>query len=118
MRLLSARSVAMLETPLWTYNGLTGADANGETDGGFTCSYGLAVTFLATPVAGCRDDPFGDGRRRIGHAGDAYGLKSGLWIDPARGTGIAYFATDVPADIRAPDSAYSPAEVALARAMP
>ena len=29
----------------------------------------------------------------IGHAGDAYGLRSGLWVDPARGTGIAYFAT-------------------------
>jgi hypothetical protein len=41
------------------------------------------------------DDPVGDGRRRIGHAGDAYGLKSGLWIDPKRGRGIAYFATGI-----------------------
>jgi len=118
VRLLTPQSVALLETPLWTYNGLTGAASNGDTSDGFTCSYGLAVTFLATPVAGCRDDPFGDGRRRLGHAGDAYGLKAGLWIDPARGTGVAYFATDVPADIRAPDSTYSPAEVALARGLP
>ena len=44
-------------------------------------------------VPGCRDDLFGGGRAMIGHAGDAYGLRSGLWIDPARGTGIAYFAT-------------------------
>ena len=34
-----------------------------------------------------------DGAALVGHAGDAYGLRSGLWIDPARGTGIAYFAT-------------------------
>lgn len=118
VRLLTPQSVALLETPLWTYNGLTGGASNGDTSDGFTCSYGLAVTFLATPVAGCRDDPFGDGRRRLGHAGDAYGLKAGLWIDPARGTGVAYFATDVPPDIRAPDSAYSPAEVALVRGVP
>lgn len=118
VRILSAHSVALLETPLWTFNGLTGAAANGETDGGFTCSYGLAVTFTASGAAGCADDPFGDGRRRIGHAGDAYGLKSGLWIDPARGTGVAYFATDVPAGERAPGSAYSSAEVRLARGLP
>jgi hypothetical protein len=41
------------------------------------------------------DDPVGDGRTRFGHAGDAYGLKSGLWIDAERGTGIAYFATGI-----------------------
>lgn len=109
VRLLTAHSVALLETPLWTFDG-----SNGDTGDGFNCSYGLAVTFLATPQAGCRDDPFGDGRRRIGHAGDAYGVKSGLWIDRARGTGIAYFATDV-SDVRAPDSAYTPVEQALAR---
>ena len=86
---------------------------NGDTGDGFDCRYGLAVTFTATRVPGCRDDPFGDGRMRIGHPGDAYGLKSGLWIDPARGTGVAYFATDVPAGVRGA-SAYSPAEEALA----
>lgn len=115
VRLLSPSSVALLETPLWTFNGQAGAGGNGETDEGFTCSYGLAVTFLATNASGCRDDPFGDGRRRIGHAGDAYGLKSGLWIDRARGLGVAYFATDVPARPRAANSAYTPAEEMLAR---
>ena len=115
VRILSARSVQRLETPLWTYNGLSGADANGETDGGFTCSYGLAVAFTASGVAGCADDPFMDGRRRIGHAGDAYGLKSGLWIDPVSGTGVAYFATNVALGDHAIGSAYSMPEVALAR---
>ena len=48
----------------------------------------------------------------VGHAGDAYGMKSGLWIDRARGRGVAYFVTGVadPAPT-APDSAYSAAEV-------
>jgi hypothetical protein len=115
VRLLSPQSIALLESPLWVFNGQTGAGANGDTDEGFTCSYGLAVTFLATQASGCRDDPFGDGHRRFGHAGDAYGLKSGLWIDPATRTGIAYFATDVPARPRAAQSAYTPAEEMLAR---
>ena len=90
VRLLSRRSVALLEQPLWTFDG-----GNGDTIEGFYCRYGLAVTFTATPASGCRDDPVGDRRLRIGHAGEAYGLRSGLWIDRTRGTGVAYFATDV-----------------------
>ncbi len=115
VRLLTPQSISLLESPLWIANGESGAGANGVTDDGFTCSYGLAVTFLATQAKGCRDDPFGDGHRRFGHAGDAYGLKSGLWIDLATRTGVAYFATDVPAQPRAAHSAYSPAEEMLAR---
>lgn len=113
VRILTRRSVMLLETPVWTWNGDTGAGSNGDTWHGQLCRYGLAVISLATPRAGCRDDPFGDGRQRVGHLGDAYGLKSGLWIDPKRGTGIAYFATDVPA---APGtrSAYTQSEEALA----
>jgi CubicO group peptidase (beta-lactamase class C family) len=66
---------------------------NGDLEKGFYCAYGLAVQILGQCPPG--DDPFGDGRTRYGHAGDAYGLKSGLWIDPERGTGIAYFATAI-----------------------
>lgn len=120
-RLLSPRSAALLRTPLWTMkgtgdaaNGLSGETDTGEPNSGFTCSYGLATAFLATPAPGCADDPFGDGVRRIGHAGDAYGLKSGLWIDPASGTGVAYFATDVP-EGRGAHSAYTPTEEGLAQ---
>ena len=46
----------------------------------------------------CRDDLFHDGAARIGHSGDAYGLKSGLWWDPVTGKGIAYFTTEVAPD--------------------
>lgn len=117
-RLLSPRAFATLTTPLWTWdgtNGDTGSDATtGAKQGGFLCRYGLAVTFLATPTTGCRDDPFGDGRRRLGHAGDAYGLRSGLWVDLKRGTGVAYFATDVAVEASA-RSAFTPTEERLAR---
>jgi CubicO group peptidase (beta-lactamase class C family) len=89
--ILSPQSVETLVTPVWTFNG-----SNGDTDHGFYCRYGLATETLATKVAGCGDDPAGDGVARIGHAGDAYGLRSGLWIDRATGTGLAYFVTGLP----------------------
>ncbi len=117
-RILSPRAFATLTTPLWTSdgtNGDTGSDATtGAKQGGFLCRYGLAVTFLATPAAGCRDDPFGDRRLRIGHAGDAYGLRSGLWVDLKAGTGVAYIATDVPV-VAASGSAFTATEERLAR---
>lgn len=114
VRLLTRHSIDVLGTPQWTWNGESGAASNGDTWHGQMCRYGLAVAFLATPVAGCRDDLFGDGHLRWGHLGDAYGLKSGLWIEPQRGTGVAYFATDVPADAGT-RSAYSRTEEALAQ---
>lgn len=118
VRLLTRQSIALLERPLWTFdgsNGDTGEDPSGKPDAGFLCTYGLAVTFLATPQAGCRDDPFGDGHRRLGHAGDAYGLRSGLWVDPKRGTGVAYFATDVALDDPPQRSAFTRTEEELAQ---
>jgi CubicO group peptidase (beta-lactamase class C family) len=118
VRILRPASVRLMETPLWTYDGHNG-DVGGDISvavpsGGMTCSYGLAVVFQATPTKGCRDDPFGDGKRRFGHSGDAYGLKAGLWIDKASGTGVAYFATDVP-DVPGTRSAYTATEESLAR---
>ena len=96
---ISSKPSNMLLSPQWTFDGVNGqtfeADAADDSTRGVICAYGLATQTLATPVVGCRDDPFGDGVRRIGHAGDAYGLKSGLWINRATGTGVAYFATDV-----------------------
>lgn len=101
VRLLSPASMAALAAPEWTFNGSNGVQneeaESGVQPGGFNCRYGLAVSFTATPLPGCRDDPMGDGRSRIGHAGEAYGLRSGLWVDRANGTGVAYFATNVPA---------------------
>ena len=90
-------------------------DDSGQGGAGFFCRYGLAVQALSTPVAGCRDDLFGDGTARFGHAGSAYGLLSGLWVDPANGNGVAYFATGVPDAPRGTHSAFSAVEEHLAR---
>jgi CubicO group peptidase (beta-lactamase class C family) len=60
------------------------------------CFYGLAVQTLYPGLAGCNDDLFSDAVRRYGHAGEAYGLRSGLWIDPEGRRGVAYFVTAVP----------------------
>lgn len=108
VHLLTPKSVALLETPLWTFDG-----SNGDTGNGFYCSYGLAVTFLPTARPGCSDNLFGDARARLGHGGEAYGLRSGLWLDRAAGTGVAFFATDVP-DTPGTRSAFTPVEEALA----
>lgn len=106
---LKPASIAQIERVAWRYDG-----SNGDTSNGFYCQYGLGMTMLPTAHDICADDLFGDGRPRIGHAGDAYGLRSGLWIDRARGTGVAFFATAT-----APDSkgftAFTVEEERLAR---
>jgi len=113
VRILSPQSVDTLLAPAWRFDG-----SNGETDHGFYCSYGLASQQIPTRIPGCNDDPAGDGIARVGHAGDAYGLRSGLWIDRASRTGVAYFVTglvEVPPRGR---SAYRAAEeTALNRAL-
>ena len=116
-RFLSSASIATMRTPLWVYdggNGDTGEDPAGNHQAGFICSYGIATMLLATPARGCHDDPFGDGRRRFGHAGNAYGLRSGLWVDPKAGKGVAYFATDVSLEEMPQHSAYTRTEELLA----
>lgn len=90
--------------------------ATGEGTGGFFCEYGTAMHSTGGPALAdpaCRDDLFGDGRLRLGHSGDAYGLRSGLWFDLEAGDGIAYFTTQVPEGQKGERSAYSSAEEAL-----
>ena len=113
VRVLSPASVALLATPVWRFDGANGVI--GEEDepnrGGFFCAYGLAMQQLAQGDGrACRDDLFGDGRARIGHSGNAYGLLSGLWIDRAAGTGVAYFATGVANDSTGAHSNFSATE--------
>lgn len=106
---LTPASIAMLERPIWRYDG-----SNGDTSSGFYCSYGLANQTLPTARAGCADDLFADGARWSGHAGEAYALRAGLWIDRKRGRGVAFFATAV-ADGSKGRSAFSAEEERLAR---
>jgi CubicO group peptidase (beta-lactamase class C family) len=110
-RFLSEASIAAMTRPAWRFDG-----TNGATDDGFYCAYGLAVQALPTATQGCRDDLFGSRRTMIGHAGDAYGVRSGVWIDPDRRIGIAYYSTSNSADPpRGRHSAYRAIEEALAR---
>lgn len=113
VRILKPASMRILTTPVWTYNGSNGeiGEEDEPTSGGVFCSYGLAVHHLASgDGVTCRDDLFGDGRPRIGHSGNAYGLLSGLWIDHERGTGVAFFATGVANDSSGAHSAFSAVE--------
>jgi CubicO group peptidase (beta-lactamase class C family) len=110
VRILSPQSVDALLMQVWRFDRL-----NGDTDHGFYCSYGLATQQIPTRAAGCNDDPVGDRRVRVGHAGDAYGLRSGLWIDRARGTGVAFFVTGLGDDPPRGRSAFRAAEEAAFR---
>jgi CubicO group peptidase (beta-lactamase class C family) len=106
VRILSAQSVETLLSPAWRYDGRNGSQG-GESEG--VCSYGLATRQLATGL-GCADDPEGKGRSWVGHAGEAYGLRSGIWIDRKRGVGIAYFVTGLSDDPPKGKSRFSAAE--------
>lgn len=109
-RFLAPASIAAMTRGEWAYDG-----ANGDPAGGIYCAYGLGVELIGALGEDCGDDVFGDGRMRIGHAGDAYGIKSGLWIDRARGTGVAYFTTAVAPDAPHGRSSWTAAEEAVAQ---
>ncbi len=107
-RFLSEASIDAMLSPQWRFNG-----SNGETEDGFYCGYGLAVQIL--PNSRCRDDILGNGTRLVGHAGNAYGVKSGLWIDRRRAVGMAYFATGIAEDAPQGETSYRMIEEWLAR---
>lgn len=86
--ILKPETFALMATPTWRFDPTR---ANGEGYGGLIRAYGLGVQTL-TGTAG-NDDPFDSCEGWIGHAGDAYGLTSGLWVDPKRGRGLAYLLT-------------------------
>jgi CubicO group peptidase (beta-lactamase class C family) len=107
VRILSPAAVDKLLTQVWTFDG-----SNGQTDGGFYCSAGNGTHRLPNVRPGCADSIVPDGAVLAGHAGDAYNMKSGLWIDVKRGRGVAYFVTGVPDPApKASGSAYTAAEV-------
>ncbi len=86
---LTPNSIQVLVGPDWVYDG-----SNGNTSGGFFCSYGMGVQTLRPKTTLCGDTLFDDRRTVIGHPGEAYGLLSGLWIDTRKGAGIAYFSAN------------------------
>ena len=110
---LRDESLQAMFGPLWRYNG-----SNGHTEDGFYCAYGLAVQSLPRGREGCADDLTGSGRILLGHAGDAYGVRSGLWIEPRTGFGIAYISIGNGDDPPRGRSAYRAIEEALAAHLP
>ena len=73
-------------------------DLIGDTEDIY-CTYAIGIHVLNHNLAGyCREEVLGD--FAFGHSGEAYGLRSGLWVtltDPdGKGTGVAYFATGLP----------------------
>jgi CubicO group peptidase (beta-lactamase class C family) len=106
---LSEESLTAMLGPEWRFDG-----TNGDTESGFYCAYGLAVQSLPVAREGCNDALFGPGRVMIGHAGDAYGVRSGLWIDLSSGMGIAYISTGNGDDPPRGRSAYRAIEEELA----
>lgn len=117
---LSPGAYAEMTRIQWHFDGSNGLGEDGAASG-FFCAYGLAVHAIGSGGAGCRDDLFGDGTTRLGHSGDAYGLRSGLWWDPASGRGVAFFTTEVAPDGPTGRSAFTAREedvVARASAVP
>ena len=90
-------------------------DRSWENEGqDFFCYYAFHHQVIDHPLKGCVDQLFADGQVRIGHAGEAYGLRSGLWFEPYGRTGIAYFTTAVPPRQSAEDEGgFDPREIAL-----
>lgn len=113
VRILSPESVAAMTAPAWIWDG-----SNGDTEGGIYCRFGLSVHLLATGKEGCRDDPGLPAGDWVGHSGEAYGLRSGLWWDRQSGRGMAYFTTGLAAEVPAGKSAFTaPEEADVARAV-
>ncbi len=106
---LTASSMAAITQSQWRFDG-----SNGETEKGFYCAYGLATQTIPIAAKGCRDDLFGKGRVMIGHAGEAYRVRSGLWVDQKRGVGIAFFAANSGTEPPEGRSAYRAIEEYLA----
>lgn len=88
---LKPASIAEMRKTRWTYDG-----RNGDTEQGFYCAYGLATQIMGVAAhPACRDRLPGMNGLWYGHAGDAYSLKSGLWVEAKTGKGIAYYTTAV-----------------------
>jgi len=81
--LLSSKAFAEMTKMQWRFNG-----ANGDDDRGYFNAYGLGVHIHQDSK----------GTRWIGHVGEAYALRAGLWVNPKTRRGFAQFVTMVPAE--------------------
>ncbi|MEM7031367.1 MAG: serine hydrolase [Chloroflexota bacterium] len=90
VQLLQPATIRDMLTPVWQFDPVS---SNGDTYGGLMQSWGLGVQIITdTSRAGYGDRLIEQTPLKfVGHAGDAYGLLSGLWIDPEREMGLIYF---------------------------
>jgi CubicO group peptidase (beta-lactamase class C family) len=79
-RIVSKKSIRLMHTPQWKYNG-----NNGDTDGGKDKCWGLSVHILTNTLSG---DVIYSDSRMMGHGGDAYGLISEFFFDPDSRSGL------------------------------
>ena len=110
-RLLAPETIDTIVAPQWRYDG-----TNGDTWGGVFCAFGLGVHLLQTPGEGCADDPGLPAGQWLGHSGDAYGLRSGLWVDLRHGRGIAYHVGGQP-ELTADETSWTEGFLPVERAM-
>ncbi len=81
--LLTPESFAELIRAQWRFDG-----GNGDDDKGYFTAFGLGVQRIEEP----------NGRVWIGHPGEAYGLRAGLWVDRASGEGVVRISTGIAED--------------------
>lgn len=81
--LLTPASFAELIRAQWRFDG-----SNGDDDKGYFTAFGLGVQRIELP----------DGRVWIGHPGEAYGLRAGLWVDRSSGEGVVRITTGIAED--------------------
>ncbi|MBI1406668.1 MAG: serine hydrolase [Caulobacter sp.] len=113
IRILKPETQALMATPVWTFDP---AAPNGDAYGGAILSYGLGLQIL-TDSGG--DSLFPGCAGWIGHPGDAYGLVSGLWVQPSTGRGFVYLVngTAAPLESLHGRSKFTAVEETIATAM-
>jgi CubicO group peptidase (beta-lactamase class C family) len=116
VQIVPPQSLALARRPQWTYDR---AKPNGAPyGGGGILAYGLGTSILTATPGRQGDDLFAGCAGWVGHLGEAYGLLSGLWINPRGGGGMVYMLSGVSSSPEAnagARSAFTRQEEALAR---
>lgn len=100
--LLAPETFAAMGAPAWRDDG-----ANGDSESGVWRAYGLGLQLIepgASPIAAQRN-------ALIGHSGDAYGFRGGVWADREAQRAFAFVFNGGPEDdVRARGAGFSRAE--------
>ncbi|MRR19958.1 class A beta-lactamase-related serine hydrolase [bacterium] len=109
-RIVSKKSIRLMQTPQWTYQ-----KTNGDSEGGRPGSRGLSMHILPELVPG---DPLPKGSHMMGHTGSAYGLNSAFYYDPKGKYGFVFIMNgSFNEPVKAPSALFYNFEVALIKAL-